>query len=206
MLKELFLLSIVGVQAISCSLDYSTKKESIKSSNFHQVEFSADLKSEKEALLEFVNKFFLERSVDTLYIRFLMPSMEFNVNYYLDSQGYIDQLRKSGWFSENYIKNDSLKIMPCVKEFNDKKYTIDLEGSFFDECTKCDDLFYNRITGLHEDYVSKFNHKAVVQMGNNFIVIGYCLGVNEEKGDQIKMFCVKDNLHEYKIDKIEIIR
>ena len=200
MWSQILLTYSLGI-ILSFSFDFKNEQTNIE----EQVNLSINVENQENDIREFVNQFYEEIAKDSLYTRFLIPDLNFHKNYYLDQISYLDRLRSSGWFSQNYIKNDSILISSCVKEFNKKKYSIDLEGSFFDECKYCKVIKMNRITGL-EGGLESFFVTIVMKSNNHYTVMGNCKGENGEIGSKIKLVInIAENDQKFIIDKIELL-
>lgn len=195
MWNKLFFLICISIQLSSCA----TKNSLMDSTEDVTISVSSE-----EEVIEFVYGFYKYLSEDTVYDRFLIPEIKSGNYYFLDIQDYLDELTSSGWFSNKYVRADSNLVSPCIKEFNNKLYTIDLEGSFFDECASCNKLFINRLTGL-DVKVSTFKHKIVMKHKNKFVVIGYCEDIYGNQSNEIKVICIVEEISgKPKIEEIVI--
>lgn len=159
----------------------------------------------QEDVITFVEEFYSFLAADTIHDRFIFPDIKKrNGLYYLDLQEYIDKLEESQFFSLNYIKSDSILLAKCIQCFDSKKYTLDLEGSFLDECQVCYDTDFNRLTGT-EDYVKKFQYKTVIKTGKKYCIIGNCITQGGLKGDELKITILIDSNDKLKFDEIKRI-
>ena len=157
----------------------------------------------QEEIIKFVEEFYLFVAKDSIHDRFLFPAIEKKDNVYqLNLENYLKGLRESIFFTDSYIKKDSLLLISCVKCFNSKKYTIDLEGSFLDECQVCYDTDFNRLTGM-EDYFTKFKWGNFIQSGKKYAVFGNCITKKDTKGNKLRILLDVDQFGKLKIDRIE---
>lgn len=122
--------------------------------------------------------------------------------YIFDTQIMIKKLRNTGYFSENFIKRDSMRVSLCNAEMLKIDWEYEPEPEF--NISLCNFLWKDRIVGGQGEDLDSFECKDVRKLANGFYLVIVDLYEKRQKSYSAKVHIKVLGDQKFQIEEIEL--
>jgi hypothetical protein len=114
----------------------------------------------------------------------------------------MEKMRKAGYFSENFIKNDSIKIVACNNAM--LKYTWDNEPEPEFNIQPCNFLWKDRIIGGQGENLDSFKVLETIMKNDSIAIVNVDIYEKDKRSYNAKVEVIKTSNTTLKINTIEL--
>jgi hypothetical protein len=168
---------------------------------------SASKTEGKDAYTNFVKEFYswyLNKIYKTYKEFYFLPGYTklTETAYIFNISPVIEKMRSSGYFSKNFIQNDSIKIADCNKEMLKYKWENEPEPEF--NIQPCNFLWKDQIVGGQGENLDNFKIIETNIKNDSIAIVSIDIFEKEKRLYNAKVEVLKDGKDGYKINSIEL--